>query len=337
MILVTGGAGFLGGWLVERLAKTGETVRVFDLKTADFSRLPKENVEIVHGDIRDRQAVGEAMNRCRHVYHLAGNPQLWTRNPDDFYDVNHQGAVNVLEAAADAGAERILHCSTESILGRKSDDESEGMTFRPKLDDMIGDYCRSKLLGEQAAFLLAAAGAPIVIAAPTLPVGPGDVSKTPPTKMTVSFCRGELPAYLDCRFNMIDARDAAAGLQAALEKGRFGLRYLIGHRNLHLREWLEIVGKIVGRKLPRWRVPYPVALAAGWFSEQRAKRVPHRPPNATLTGVRLTKRNMHFDPAPSLAELGLSPRPLEESAADAVRWYRLMGWIDPEGSATRRG
>jgi dihydroflavonol-4-reductase len=327
VILVTGGAGFLGGWLVERLAASGRPVRVLDLPTTDCSRLPTTNVEIVRGDIRDRDAIQRAARGCRHVYHLAGNPQLWTRNPNDFREVNYLGTVNVLTAAIEAGAERILHCSTESILGRASGDVA-AMTFRPNLEDMIGDYCRSKLLGERAAFRLAQQqSAPIVVAAPTLPVGPGDVNMTPPTRMTVAFCRGELPAYLDCRFNMIDARDAAAGLQAALERGRTGVRYLIGHRNLRLIEWLEIVGRIVGRKPPRWRVPYPVALAAAWVSERWAKAVTHRPPNATLTGVRLTRRNMFFDPGASLDELGVSPRPLEESAADAVAWYRTMGWI----------
>jgi dihydroflavonol-4-reductase len=326
VILVTGGAGFLGGWLVQRLAAS-EPVRVFELPTADATRLPTENVEIVRGDIRDRGAVREAVNGCRHVYHLAGNPQLWTRRSDDFYTVNHQGTVNVLEEAADAGAERILYCSTESIIGRRANDDADVMTVRPALQDMIGDYCRSKLLGEGAAFMLAAAGAPIVIAAPTLPVGPGDVSLTPPTRMTVAFCRGELPAYLDCRFNMIDARDAAAGLQAAMERGRMGVRYLIGNRNLRLLEWLEIVGRVVGRKPPRWRVPYPLALAAAWFGESWANAVTHRPPNATLTGVRLTRRNMHFDPRPSMDELGITPRSLEESASDAVAWYRSQRWL----------
>jgi dihydroflavonol-4-reductase len=327
VILVTGGAGFLGGWLVQRLAASGRLVRVFDLPSADCSRLPTEYVEIVRGDIRDRDAVRRSVEGCKHVYHLAGNPQLWTQRPSDFFAVNHQGTVNVLECALEAGAERILHCSTESILGRHSPGDSDPAHFSPRMEDMIGPYCRSKLLGEQAAFTLAAKGAPIVVAAPTLPVGPGDVNRTPPTNMTISFCRGELPAYLDCRLNMIDARDAAAGLQAALERGRVGTRYLIGHRNLHLIEWLEIVGRIVGRKPPRFRTPYPVAIAAACVSELWAKLVTHRPPNATLTGVKLTRRDMFFDPKPSLAELGVSPRPLEESAAGAVAWYREKGWI----------
>jgi len=327
VILVTGGAGFLGGWLVHRLATSGRSVRVFDLPAADCSRLPTENVEIVRGDIRDRDAVRRVVEGCKQVYHLAGNPQLWTKEPADFFAVNHRGTVNVLEAAVEAGAERILHCSTESILGRHSPGETDPAHFSPRTEDMIGPYCQSKLLGEQAAFSLAVNGAPIVVAAPTLPVGPGDVNRTPPTNMTISFCRGKLPAYLDCRLNLIDARDAASGLQAALEQGRFGTRYLIGHRNLHLIEWLEIVGRIVGRKPPRFRTPYPIAIAAAAVSEVWAKFVTHRPPNASLTGVKLTRRDMFFDPTASLAELGISPRPIEESAADAVAWYRQMGWI----------
>lgn len=327
MILVTGGAGFLGGWLVQRLATSDRRVRVFDLPSADCSRMPTDNVEIVRGDIRDVDAVRRAVAGCKHVYHLAGNPQLWTQRPGDFYDVNHQGTINVLESAVAAGAERILHCSTESILGRHAPGDEDPAHFSPRMEDMIGPYCRSKLMGEQAAFKLAAAGTPIVVAAPTLPVGPGDLNRTPPTKMTVSFCRGELPAYLDCRLNMIDARDAAAGLQAALERGRFGKRYLIGNRNLRLIEWLEIVGRVVGRKPPRFRAPYSLAIAAAWFSEAWANMVTHRPPNATLTGVKLTRRDMFFDPKASLDELGVSTRPIEESAAEAVEWYREMGWI----------
>jgi len=327
VILVTGGAGFLGGWLVTRLAVAGRAVRVFELPMADCSRLPTSNVEIIRGDIKDRAAVRQAVQGCEHVYHLAGNPQLWTCNADDFYTVNHQGAVNVLEEAADAGATRILHCSTESILGRSGGTDADARTFHPRLEDMIGDYCRSKLLGEQAAFMLAAAGAPVVVAAPTLPVGPGDVNRTPPTSMTISFCRGALPAYLDCRLNMIDARDAAAGLQAALERGQFGTRYIIGDRNLRLIEWLEIIGNAVGRRPPMFQVPYPLALAAAWFSETWAGLVTHRPPNASLTGVKLTRRNMNFDCASSLAELEIHPRTIEESAADAVAWYREKKWI----------
>jgi dihydroflavonol-4-reductase len=76
---------------------------------------------------------------------------------------------------------------------------------------------------------------------------------------------------------------------------------------------------------PRWRVPYPVALLAAGVSEFIADVFTHRPPVAPLTGVLLTRRRMHFDASASLAELGLRPRPIAESLADAVEWLRNEG------------
>lgn len=142
-----------------------------------------------------------------------------------------------------------------------------------------------------------------------------------------------MPAYLDCRLNLIDVRDAAEGLHRAMQVGQPGIRYLIGGHNSRLIEWLALLGEIVGRSPPRLRVPYPLALAVGWWSERWADLVTHRPPLATVTGVRLTRRSMHFDPSASLAELGLKPRPLRASAADAVAWYRRQGWLSPETAA----
>ena len=83
-----------------------------------------------------------------------------------------------------------------------------------------------------------------------------------------------------------------------------------------------MIGQEIGRPKPGWRVPYLVALMVAWFSERWADYVSGRMPMATLTGVRLTRRCMHFDPSASLAELGLKPRAIQESARDAVGWYR---------------
>lgn len=79
------------------------------------------------------------------------------------------------------------------------------------MEDVVGPYCRSKLRGEQEAFRLVENGAPVIVASPTLPIGPGDWNLTPPSRMTLAFCRGKLPAYLDCRFNMVTRFGIAAG------------------------------------------------------------------------------------------------------------------------------
>ena len=285
------------------------------------------------GDIRDRSFVDRAVAGCAEVYHLAANPNLWVQPRGLFRQVNYLGAVNVLEAAVDAGARRVLHTSTESILTRRRQDAPirEDQVVPP--DDVIGPYCRSKFLAERHAFALARQGAPVVVVNPTLPVGPGDRGRSPPTQMMLDFCIGKRREYLDAELNLIDVRDVALGMVRAMEVGQVGRRYLLGHENLSILQVFTLLAEVTGRPVPRWRVPYPVALAAACLSEILADVWTHRPPAATLTGVQLTRRRMHFDASASLAELGLRPRPIQKSLQEAVAWFHAMGWL----SAARRG
>jgi dihydroflavonol-4-reductase len=126
---------------------------------------------------------------------------------------------------------------------------------------------------------------------------------------------------------LVDARDVARGMMLALERGRAGIRYVLGGENRRLSEWLQLLGDEVGRPIPRWTVPYALALGVAHISEWWADHVSGRMPMATVAGVRLARRCMFFDPSASLSELGLQPRPLRESARDAVAWYREQGWI----------
>lgn len=327
MILVTGGAGFLGSHLVAQLLEAGQAIRVLEQPSARIGHLPLDQIELVSADIRDETAVREAARDCEHVYHLAADPNLWRRNRWEFDSINHLGTIHVMRAALDSGAKRILYTSTESILASRNANASPVEKLRPKESDMLGQYCLSKFHAEQAVFRMVDEGAPIVVVSPTLPVGPGDRRQTPPTRMSVAFCRGELPAYLDCRFNLIDARDVATGMIRAMEKGKTGTRYLLGAENFLLSDWLSILGKEIGRPVPRWKAPYSLALLVAWFSEAWADYVSGKMPMATITGVRLTRYNMFFDPSASLNELGLHPRPIRESARDAIAWYRSQGWL----------
>src|SRR6478736_7534072 len=179
--------------------------------------------------------------------------------------------------------------------------------------DAVGPYCRSKLLAENEALARARAGAPVVVANPTMPVGPGDRGLSPPTRLIRDFCAGKLPALIDCTLNLIDVRDVAEGLVRTMERGEPGRRYLLGGENLTLVDMLGILSELTGVPVPRWRVPYPVGLAVAVASEFWADRVTGIAPKATVTGVRLTRRTMHFDARRSLDAIGLAPRPVAES------------------------
>jgi dihydroflavonol-4-reductase len=261
------------------------------------------------------------------VYHLAADPNLWAQQRGSFLQVNYHGTVNVLNAAWKAGARRILHTSTESILTCARQRGTIGRDQHVRLDDTVGPYCRSKLLAERHAFALARADAPVVVVNPTLPVGPGDRGRSPPTQMILDFCRGKRREYLDAELNLIDVRDVALGMVLAMERGVPGRRYLLGHENLSIREVFCLLAQLTGLPEPHRKVPYALALTAAYVSEWIADVVTHRMPVATVTGVKLTRRVMHFDAGPSLAELGLRPRPVLESLRDAVQWFREVGWI----------
>jgi dihydroflavonol-4-reductase len=317
--VVTGGAGFIGGHLVDLLVERGERVVVVERPGADLSHVP-EGVEVVLADIRDREATRRAVEGARFVYHLAANPNLWARDRREFDAVNHRGTVHVLDSALEGGVERIVHVSTESILTRARSTGPIAEDVEISLSDAVGSYCRSKLRAENHAMDRARAGAPVVVVNPTMPVGPGDRGVSPPTRLIRDFCNGKLPARMDCTLNLIDVRDVAKGLVLAMDHARTGRRYLLGGENLTLVALLGHLSELTGVPVPRWSVPYPLGLAVAFASEFWADRVTGKPPKATVTGVRLTRRELNFDASDSLRQLGLIPRPIRNSLADAVAW-----------------
>lgn len=326
LTIVTGGAGFIGSHLVNLLVESGRAVRVIEKPGVPVSHLPS-GVDVVFADIRERAPLDPAMAGARWVYHLAANPNLWAPDPAEFDRVNHRGTVHVIDAAIGAGAERILHTSTESILTKPGPAAmiDENVEIAP--EDTVGPYCLSKLMAERYAFEVAGRGQPVVVANPTMPVGPGDRGLSPPTRLILDFCRGKLPIAMDCTLNLIDVRDAALGLRRVMERGMTGRRYLLGGSNLTLMGLLGRLSQLTGVPIPRWQVPYPLGLAVAVASEFWADHVSGRPPRATVTGLHLARRLMHFDPSRSLTELCLTPRPLDDSLRDAVDWLRTSGLL----------
>lgn len=320
---VTGGAGFIGGHLVRLLLGSGWRVVVIERPGADLSRFSGE-VETRLADIRSEEQVREALADCRGavVHHLAANPHLWVRDRREFDAVNHVGARHVLDAAIDAGAARVLHCSTESILTKKNWPVGTSVNEQVEIheDDAVGPYCLSKLRAENYAKSLADRGLPVVIANPTMPVGPDDPGPSPPTCLIKDFLAGRMPGYMDCLLNLVDVRDVAWGLVRVMELGEPGKRHLLSGENVTLAGLLQMLSELSGRKVPRLKIPYPVGISYACMSEWMADYVTGRRPQATVTGLRLARRVMHFDGSRTRRELGWEPRPLRNSLTDVLTW-----------------
>ncbi len=319
MNLVIGGSGFIGGHLVQELVRKGQQVRVFDRDTFP-PELPNQPAEMMRGDILRPGDLAEAMQGCKTVYHLAGIPMLWARDITTFERVNHQGTLNVLDAARKTGIERLVFTSTESILAPTTGNEPVTETASPRLEDMLGPYCRSKFLAEQAVFQAAKEGMNAVVVCPTLPIGPGDRNLTPPGQMTRDFLQGKIPGYLDCTLNFADVRDMAIWHRMAAKKGLPGRRYILSGYNLSIYQFFQLLSRESGRPCPRLKVPYGVALA--WsYVEHYFGRLTGRHPKSSVTGVKLCRRSMAFDGSWTWKALGHQPRPLEKSIREAVAWH----------------
>ncbi|MFQ5954107.1 MAG: NAD-dependent epimerase/dehydratase family protein [Kiloniellales bacterium] len=323
--LVTGGAGFIGSHLVRLLAESGERVRILDI--ADPGPVAP-GVEVIRGSITDAETVRRSLIGVDRLYHLAANPELWTRDPLDYVRVNIEGTRIVLDEAARRDLERIVFTSTESVLKSHRQAHVNGSSdgsAELSLDDMAGPYCRSKFLAERLAFAAIERGQPIVVVNPTMPVGPGDHHMTPPMQMLLRFLEGKAPAYLESEFNLIHVRDAAVGHVLAADKGRIGERYVLGAENLKLSEVIAILGEISGLPMPRHRIPYWLAITTATISELISDRITGRPPVAPVTGVRLAATSLSFDCSKAVRELGLPQTPARQALAEAFEWFVREG------------
>lgn len=335
-VLLTGATGFIGGNLALALAQQGYGVRALVRPGSDTRAMDSLDrrggagpgrIEKVAGDILDPDSLRRAAAGCQAVFHCAAAYTFWAKDPADIYRVNVDGTVNVLRAAQAAGVDKIVYTSTVSTipLPRRGLGVEDDPTGQGRLH-LTGHYKQSKYQAEQAALAMAAAGLPVVVVNPTAPVGPWDVKPTPTGRIVLDFLRGRMPALLNTGLNLVDVADVAAGHILALEKGLPGQRYLLGHRNLTLREVADMLSALAGRPPPRWQIPFGLALAAAGLDNLIEGKLLGREPRLPLEGLRVARRPMYVSCQKAVQQLGLPQSPVEPALERAVKWFRDYGY-----------
>lgn len=316
---LTGGTGFIGSHVARSLLQEGYEVKALVRPNSRVDNLQDLDIEIVTGYLNSPD-LSQKMGGCQVLFHVAAHYSLWQGDRDKLYQSNVLGTRNVLTAARKGGIERSVYTSSVAAIGVGKPGTIADETYQSPVEKLVGDYKKSKYWGEQEAMKAVNQGQDIVIVNPTSPLGPRDIKPTPTGEIIIRFLARKMPVYVNTGLNFIDVRDVAQGHLLALEKGRKGDRYILGHQNLTLKELLDQLEAITGLKAPETTVPLWLPLTVAWIDEKILAPLGKKP-SVPLDGVKMSAQTMYYNSSKAVKELGLPQTPLKKALEDAVKWF----------------
>ncbi len=322
MILVTGATGHLGNVLVRKLKENGEKIRVLVLPGESLISLQGMTVEVVIGDILDREIVKEAMKGIDYVYHLAGVISINPGAEKIMHNVNVIGARIVAEEALKSGVKRFVHASSIHAFRR----EPHGITIDENtplaLDSPTGSYDRTKAEGTKAVLEIVRKGLNAVIVCPTGIIGSHDYNNSEMGKTLVSFANRNVEILVDGVFDFVDVHDVANGMIQACEKGKPGEIYILSGTQTSIVQLHHMTQLATGEN--KSKIILPIKFALFFISIiQNFYRLINKKTRYTVYSLQTLLDNSVFSSAKAFRDLNYRPRPLQESVTDFINWYKF--------------
>ncbi len=326
-VLVTGSAGHVGANLVRRLLDDGVRVRVLLREEDNNAALDGLVVERAWADIRDLDATRRAVEGCRGVYHVAA--RISTIDGDlahrrEIYECNVLGTRNVLQAAREAEAGRVVVTGSFSAVGYDLDDPSapsdETMQFYPMERTM--PYERSKTLVEHECLRAVAKGQDVIVATCCAVVGGADYFPSRLGRTLCDYTNGKLRAYVDGGFEFVAARDIVQGHLLCMEKGRSGEKYIFSSQYLTISDILDLYEEVSGIPRPNRRIPANLMYVFSEIASFYLSRFhPDFPQRFTPGAIRLLKKCRHANLAKAKNELGYQPGSIRDAVHEAYAFH----------------
>ncbi len=321
-IFITGGTGFIGTELVRRLRKTSHELRCMARPTSRVDALQAQNVPVVRGDVTHKRSLVDGMAGCDWVVNLANLFEFWWRDRQAFDAVNVGGTRNVLEAAREVGAAKVVHISTAVAYGDAAWPITETTPYGNRVP---GDYARTKRAAEEIAREFAAQGhPPVVVISPGAVLGAGDPKSA--GRYVRNIVQGRMPAQVltDRIFPFVHVRDVADAIVRALEKeGNNGEKYLVVAESLTFGTINRLIAEIARVRLPRLTMPAPASLAMAYVATGLANVI-GRPPmlDMSVEQIVMMMRGMQVDGSKAVRELGLTYTPIRTALEEEIAYLR---------------
>ncbi len=336
-VLVTGGTGFVGVHAVAALVEAGHEVRLLvrsaervgpNLAPLDVPESALDDV--VSGDVTDAASVEAALAGCEAVVHAASVYTLDPRRAEEIERTNVGGTRLVLGKAREMGLDPILHVSSYTALLPARE---ERMTRDSRPGEGCGPYSRSKADSERVARGWQTRGAPVVSVMPGMIWGPHDPYHGETDRIVKDYLRGRLRLLVrDSIVPTVDVRDVARVVVAALEPGLGPRRYLATGRSPPFEKVLAVVDEITGRPIRTMSAPASLARMFAGAADMLQRVSPWRLPVAAET-VRVVSSTALCDDHTTRKELGVKPRPLEDTVRDTLVSLVERGHLGQEAGA----
>jgi dihydroflavonol-4-reductase len=316
-VLVTGGTGFLGRALVERLVADGERVRALARSEAAARAVEALGAEPVRGDVLDVEALASAMRGCELVFHAAGANAFCLRDPSPLFEVNVEGSRAVVRAAARTGIRRVVYTSSAATLGEaRGTVGSEASAHRGWF---LSQYEHSKFEAERAVFASAREmEIEVVSVNPASVQGPGRATGS--ARLLLDYLNGRLKAVVDTQLSLVDIADCTEGHVLACANGRPGERYVLSGATLSVREGLALLARLAGADREPRLVPPFVAVAAATAAEAVAW-IRRENPRICRELARTLLHGHAYDGSKAARELGLRYTPVDETLRRTLAWW----------------
>lgn len=326
-VLVTGASGFVGSAVLRALAGRGLRLTALVRATSPRTNLDGVACDVIVGDMRHAGDMSRALDGVDALFHVAADYRLWARDPLDIIRANLEGTRTVMEAALTRGVKHIVYTSSVATLRAPDTPEAVDETSPLAEGEGIGAYKESKIAAERLVErLVADRGLPAVIVMPSTPIGPRDIKPTPTGRIVVEAAMGRIPAFVDTGLNLVHVDDVAAGHVLAMDKGRIGERYILGGQDASLREMLDVIAGLTGRKAPTINLPRAPLYPLAWAAEAVA-RITGKEPLLTRDALKMAAHHMFFTSAKAERELGYTARPYQEALKDALAWFADHGYL----------
>lgn len=316
LCLVTGANGHLGNTLVRALLARGEIVRAGVRDPANRSGFTGLDCDLVYTELQDKSSLRRALEGVKVLYQVAAVFRHWAKDPlAEIITPNVEGTRNILEAAAEAGVERVVYVSSVAAVGHNG----KPLTEKHWNTEQANAYYLSKILSEQLAWEMATKlNLELVVALPAAMVGPHAQRLTDTMGLLDDVLRNRLPLDPSFYFNFVDVRDVADGLIQAAEKGRPGERYILANEHSSsMAALIDAANAIApGHRLPP-TAPRWLLLIAAWL-EERLAQLTGRPAKLLVSQVRLFYGvRQEYGIAKARAELDYAPRPPAQALREA--------------------